>query len=483
MDAKVASETQALPSAPRSRWQTGRVPYRDDPDRGGAARGSGELVFSVDPSGGGHPPANYAEHPGPVDVRTLPVTPFGTLGPAEPGLEPVHTMIQEFSAVADYRMYRLDNTSRLVTSGDAGRIAKYVQRCRGIRPTMRSFDGTDPIQLLPFLKDIRITFNSQHLTEGVAVRVLAHFLELDAECLYTSYTMRSLRAGQLHDDVSWPGLVNQFLKRYLTDDVLGEAYDAVATARQQSHETESTFADRLETAAFRCTAVFSEQSLAQYFVQGLAPATRAAVSETVQRLPSRQKTYLPTIRRIVTAEGTTYRARRSLPLPDTKPAGRAGRTTKSAATSSSASTLHVGEDEWQADPVLITQGAGPVGGRPSSPMSTETTGSYVTAFAPTPRVDRGKDPRFAELDISNRDGGGASPRLEELNPTNYLFKKLLSYRTYGLPNLQTYLSRSRRTAVRKIRRDIPPKVKRDNTFTGEDGILVLDFFGEVCSRV
>ena len=320
-------------------------------------------------------------------------------------------MIQEFSSVADYRMYRLDNTSRLVTSGDAGRIAKYVQRCRGIRPTMRSFDGSDPIQLLPFLKDIRITFNSQHLTEGVAVRVFAHFLERDAERLYTSYTMRGLRAGQLHDDVSWPGLVNQFLKRYLTDDVLGEAYDAVATARQQSHETESTFADRLENAAFRCTAVFSEQSLAHYFVRGLAPATRAAVSETVQRLPSRQKTDLPTIGRIATAEGTTYRARRGLPLPDSKPAGRAGRTTKSAATSSPASALHIGEDEWQADPVLVTQGAGPVGGRPPSPMSTGTTSSYATAFAATPRGARGTDPKVAELDISNRDTGGEAPRV------------------------------------------------------------------------
>lgn len=33
-------------------------------------------------------------------VCTLPVTPFATLGPAEPGLEPVYTMIQEFSALS-----------------------------------------------------------------------------------------------------------------------------------------------------------------------------------------------------------------------------------------------------------------------------------------------------------------------------------------------------------------------------------------------
>ena len=205
--------------------------------------------------------------------------------------------------------------------------------------------------------------------------------------------------------------MNQFLKRYLTDDVLGEAYDAVATARQQSHERESTFADRLETAAFRCTAVFSEQSLAHYFVRGLAPATRAAAFETGQRLPSRQKTDLPTIRRIARAEGTTYRVRRGLRLPDTKRAERSGRTTKYAATSSPASTLHIGEDEWQADPVLITKGAGPVGGRTPSPMSTGTTSRYATAFAATPRGARGTDPRIAELDISNRDTGGEAPRV------------------------------------------------------------------------
>ena len=100
-----------------------------------------------------------------------------------------------------------------------------------------------------------------------------------------SYTIRGLRASQLHDDTSWPGLFNQFIKRYPTDDVLGEAFDAVASARQLPHETENTFADRLESAAFRCTAVFSEQALAHCFVPGLSTAIRAAVAETVQRLP------------------------------------------------------------------------------------------------------------------------------------------------------------------------------------------------------
>ena len=109
-DANFASETQALPHVAGSMRQVRRVPNEDDPSRGGADRGSGETILPFDPSWGGYQPVDLTTHPSLVDVRTLPVTPFGTLGPAEPELEPVHTMIQEFSAVANYRMYRLDKT-------------------------------------------------------------------------------------------------------------------------------------------------------------------------------------------------------------------------------------------------------------------------------------------------------------------------------------------------------------------------------------
>ena len=226
--------------------------------------------------------------------------------------------------------------------------------------------------------------------------------------------MRGLRAGQRHDDISWPGLVNQFIKLYLTDDVLGEAYDAVATARQQPHETENAYADRLESAAFRCTAVFTEQALAHYFVRRLAPATRTAVAETVQRLPGSQKTDLSSIRRIATAEGTTFRARRGLPLPDPNPAGRAGRPLRSNATSSPATALHIGEDEWQANPVLIARGMEQGGGRPPRPASTRTTRSFATAFAHTPHLASGTNHPVQELDISRQRGDRASASVHKL---------------------------------------------------------------------
>ena len=113
----------------------------------------------------------------------LALTPICHLGSLQPAIEPTKTLIVEFSHVVDYRLYRYDDTSILISENDAGRIGKYVKRCQGIQPTMKTLDGSSPIALLPFLNDISATFSAQSLNEGLAVRVVAHFLERDAEHL------------------------------------------------------------------------------------------------------------------------------------------------------------------------------------------------------------------------------------------------------------------------------------------------------------
>lgn len=69
------------------------LPFADGQDRGGAGRRSREPIPSFDSRLGDYLPVDLNERSGPVDVRTLPVTAFGTLGPAEPGLKRVHTVI------------------------------------------------------------------------------------------------------------------------------------------------------------------------------------------------------------------------------------------------------------------------------------------------------------------------------------------------------------------------------------------------------
>lgn len=143
------------------------------------------------------------------------------------------------------------------------RSQKNFQRFRGIRPTTRNFDSTYPVQLVQLLKGIRITLNEQHLNKGVVVRFLEYFLELNEEHLNTKYSMRSLRIGQLHEDTGWARHENQFIKRYVLEKMLGETYDTVATEQQRLQDANNSFAERSDSAVYRCTSVLSNQSLAR----------------------------------------------------------------------------------------------------------------------------------------------------------------------------------------------------------------------------
>ena len=237
-----------------------------------------------------------------------------------------------------------NDTSILVLENDEGRIGKYVKRCQCIRPTMKTFDGSSPITLLSFLKDISITFNAQRLNEGAAVRVVANFLERDAERLYTSYTMTALRSRSLRSagSISWPGLVNLLIRCYLTDDVLNDAYEKDATIRQLPHENENVYADRLEDLAYSCTAVFFDAALVNYFIRGLAVETRDIVTETVYHPPFGEGKDIAAVRRIALAEGNTYRARSGRSLSDIGAnAQRTPRVRPPMAPSSSGSTLYL----------------------------------------------------------------------------------------------------------------------------------------------
>ena len=126
------------------------------------------------------------------------------------------------------------------------------------------------------------------------------------------------------------------------------------------------------------------------------------------------KTKLSTIRRIATAEGTTFGARRGLPLPYLKPAAKGVRTPRSRGTSSPAPALHIVEDEWQADPVLITQGFDRARDRHPTPASTRSPGSFATAFAHTPRATSGPNHNGSELEISRRERDRLSPYMPRL---------------------------------------------------------------------
>ena len=93
--------------------------------------------------------------------------------------------------------------------------------------------------------------------------------------------------------------------------------DAVADSKQKQGEDENAFADRLILAAHESCNVLEDRELINYYIRGLLPSTRDAVTERVRQLPTQEQGDITAARRVAQAEGNTYRARRAASEPST----------------------------------------------------------------------------------------------------------------------------------------------------------------------
>ena len=137
---------------------------------------------------------------------------------------------------------------------------------------------------MEILTTLRNGFNALEASEAVASLLLTYYLEGSAKTLYASQRSFGARpeAGALGG--TWPYLIQELIKRCLTDDVLQSAYDRVPDARQKENEDENTFADRIAKAARDCCNVFQDGELVKYFIRGLLSARRDALNERVRTL-------------------------------------------------------------------------------------------------------------------------------------------------------------------------------------------------------
>ena len=83
------------------------------------------------------------------------------------------------------------------------------------------------------------------------------------------------------------------------------------------NEYENAFADCLISAARESCNVFQDRGLVNYYIRGLLPFTRDAVTERVRQLPTQEQGDITAARRVAQAEGNTYRARRAASEPPT----------------------------------------------------------------------------------------------------------------------------------------------------------------------
>ena len=245
--------------------------------------------------------------------------PGNALGPVSHALAEHTTMLVAFSNVMSYRMYRLNDVREHLYVNESQSVHKLKRELEGLFPTLKPFSGRNPITLLGFLAQIRDGFSTLGVCEGVAVRALHFFLDGDARRFYDSQCTTGVITTDPTKRFSWPHVINALIKRYLQDDVLQEAYEKVTMITQSPNEDENQYADRLDTATRACNYVFTDRLLVHHYVRGLLPSTRAAVTERLRSLPERERNDLTVVRRLATAEGTTFRARTAAVASAAKP--------------------------------------------------------------------------------------------------------------------------------------------------------------------
>ena len=226
-------------------------------------------------------------------------------------------MLTPFKLVVSYRHYRLTDTRADLQEFESTMLYKIKRRFDSLYPTFQVFDGTKPFKLLEFLATVREGFNALRASESLAVLALAYYLDGQAKTHYTALTTPGVRTTTSILGGTWPALVDSFIKRYLTDDILQAAYDKITDAKQKQDEVENAFADRLISAAREYCNVFEDRKLVNYYIRGLLPSTRDAVTERVRQLPTQEQGDIMAARRVAQAQGNTYRARRAASEPST----------------------------------------------------------------------------------------------------------------------------------------------------------------------
>lgn len=82
------------------------------------------------------------------------------------------------------------------------------------------FDGSCPVTLLKFIRDVRISFNEVFVSDGVALVMFGRLLSKKAGRLHSSYVSANIWASRAARMVSWSVLIQTYLQRYLTDSAL-----------------------------------------------------------------------------------------------------------------------------------------------------------------------------------------------------------------------------------------------------------------------
>jgi hypothetical protein len=168
----------------------------------------------------------------------------------------------------------------------------------------RKFDGSDPILIFDFLGRLTEECDTLKMSEGQAFIALPHFLKGRAETQYRA-SANSSRSGGVS---SWPEAVQYLLRTYATPAAIRKATKEFNSVTQEWDEDETTYAARVNEAAYRCGNVHTEDEKMTKFVDGLLGCIRFTVARFRENEPRQQMT-LDRLVQYARDEGDAFRSR------------------------------------------------------------------------------------------------------------------------------------------------------------------------------
>lgn len=107
---------------------------------------------------------------------------------AEPGVEPLSTLVSDYARATSYRSYLLDDTSPCDNFSVLGRNSgsRIVSKMPQLVSRMYYFDESHPIALVSFLPLFCLAMHGLHLSEDTACSVISWFFDELAMTVYSA---------------------------------------------------------------------------------------------------------------------------------------------------------------------------------------------------------------------------------------------------------------------------------------------------------
>lgn len=93
---------------------------------------------------------------------------------------PLSTTVTTFDRVVDYRTYRLQNKTSILTAVEAMCFHRLKKNTDGLHPALREFSGNTAINLISFLYVMKDALDMSGASEAINLRDITNYLEEEA---------------------------------------------------------------------------------------------------------------------------------------------------------------------------------------------------------------------------------------------------------------------------------------------------------------